>query len=141
MIKIDFAPDPRILRQFAYVAVVGLPLLTGLVLRMFGAFAWTHPAFLVAGGLGILQLGVFAAGVTSLTRWLFVGLSLVALPIGFVISQVLMAVIYYLVMTPIGLVFRLIGRDVLGRKIDRQRASYWHDRGPQRAPSSYFKLY
>lgn len=141
MLKLDLKPEPRILRQFAYVAVVGLPLLTGLILRLCGCWAWTHPAMLVAVGVALLQLAVFAAGNTSLTRWLFVGLTIIALPIGFVLSHVLMATIYYLVITPIGLAFRLTGRDVMGRKLNPKQASFWHDRGPKRAPSSYFKLY
>ena len=66
---------------------------------------------------------------------------IVALPIGFVLSHVIMAIIFYLVITPIGLVFRLMGRDVLGRRMDRQRRTFWHERGPQRSPASYFKLY
>lgn len=141
MLKPNFHPEPRVLRQFAVFAIVGLPLLAALVLRMLGTFAWTHPALYVAAGLGLLQFVLFAARVPAPARWLYVGLTVVALPIGFVLSQVLMAVIYYFVITPIGLVFRLIGRDAMGRKREPQRASYWHDRGPMRKPSSYFRLY
>lgn len=141
MLKPNFRPEPRILRQFAVFAVVGLPLLAWLVLRLLGVFAWDHPAFLTTAAVGVVQLGLFSARIEAPTRWLFVALTIVALPIGFVLSHVLMALIYYLVMTPIGLVFRLIGRDVIGRRPDRQRASFWHDRGPARKPSSYFRLY
>lgn len=141
MLKLDLHPKPNVLRQFAFVAVVGLPLIAALVLRLCGVFSWTHPALLAAAGVGVAQCLVFLAGFTPLTRWLFVVLMVVALPFGFVLSHLLMAVIYYLVMTPIGLVFRLIGRDAMGRKIDRTKTSYWHDRGPQRSPASYFKLY
>ncbi len=141
MLKLDLNPKPNILRQFAFVAVVGLPLIAFVILRLCGAWSWTHPAFLSAVGLGLVQLALFLAGWQPLTRWVFVVLMVVALPFGFVVSQVLMALIYYLVMTPIGLVFRLIGRDAMGRKIDRTKTSYWHDRGPARSPASYFKLY
>ncbi len=141
MLKPNFHPEPRVLRQFAVFAVVGLPLLAGLVLRMSHAFTWTHPAMLVAAAVGVLQFALFAAGLRAPTRWLYVTLTIVALPIGFVLSQVLMAVIFYLVITPIGLVFRLIGRDAMGRRWEPQRKSYWHDRGPMRRPSSYFRLY
>lgn len=141
MLKLDFNPKPNVLRQFAFVAVIGLPLIAFVILRLCGAWSWMHPAFLSAAGLGVVQLLVFLAGWQPLTRWIFVVLMVVALPFGFVLSQVLMALIYYLVMTPIGLVFRLIGRDAMGRKMDRTNASYWRDRGPARSPASYFKLY
>ncbi len=145
MIQVEFDPKPQVLRQFAYVAVVGLPLIALVVLKLLGLWSWTeswtHPAMLAAGGIGIGQLLLFTAGVRAPTRWVFVVLMLVALPIGFVISHVLMAVIYYLVITPIGLFFRLVGRDVIGRKLDPRKVSYWHDRGAPRPASSYFKLY
>jgi hypothetical protein len=141
MLKPNFRPEPRVLHQFAVFAVVGLPLLAGLLLRLFHAYSWTHPALLAAAAVGVLQLVLYQARVTAPSRWLYVTLTIVALPIGFVLSQVLMALIYYLVITPIGLVFRAIGRDAMGRKLDAKCASYWHDRGPARKPSTYFRLY
>jgi hypothetical protein len=141
MLKLDLKPKPHILKQFAFFGVVGLALIAFAILRLCGAWSFTHPAFLVASGIGVLQLVLFLVGVTVVTAWLYAGLMIVAFPIGFVLSQVLMAAIYYLVMTPIGLVFRLIGRDAMGRKLELSKPSYWHDRGPQRSPSSYFKLY
>ena len=142
MFKLDLDPPKRQLQQFAFIAVVGLPLIALVVLRFCGlGWAFGHPAVLIALGVGVLQLVLFLAGFRPLTRAVYVVLMIVALPIGFVLSHVLMAVIFYLVMTPIGLVFRLIGRDAMGRKRDPKARSYWHDRGPARSPASYFKLY
>ncbi|MEO6598155.1 MAG: SxtJ family membrane protein [Planctomycetota bacterium] len=141
MIELNLKPEARILRQFAFVAVIGLPMIAAVVLRFAAAFTWTHPAMLGAAGLGILQLVLYQSGVEFVTRALFVGIMVVAMPIGFVVSHVLMATIFYLVITPIGLVFRLVGRDALGRKLEPNRNSYWRDRGPARDSASYFKLY
>ncbi len=77
-------------------------------------------------------------------RPVFQGLTLIAAPIGFVISHVFLAVIYYLVITPIGLIFRLTGRDAIGRKIDRNLgellARPGRRRGPRAVTSSYTEL-
>ena len=142
MIKLDLDPPPDKLKQFGFVAVVGLPLIAVVVLRFCGhGWAFGHPSVLIALGVGVLQLLTLLAGFRPLTRAIYVVLMLVALPIGFVLSHVLMAVIYYLVMTPIGLVFRAIGRDAMCRRLEREKSSYWTDRGPARPPASYFKLY
>ena len=141
MIKINLNPPERVLGHFAWIAIPGLPLVVGAVLRIAGVFAWGHPALLAAGGVAVAQLALYLAGVRFATKAVYVLLSLIAMPIGFVLSHVLMAVIYYLVMTPIGLFFRLVGRDVLGRKLEPNKASYWHDRGEPRSASNYFKLY
>jgi hypothetical protein len=141
MLKLDLNPKPHVLRQFAFAAVPGLLVIAWFVLRLCGAFSVTHPAMLVAALVGVGQLGLFLLGIRVQTRLLFGALLIVAFPIGFVLSHVLMVLIYLLVITPIALIFRLIGRDVLGRKLDSKQTSYWHVRATPRDAASYFKLY
>ncbi|MGC6486088.1 MAG: hypothetical protein ACON4Z_00445 [Planctomycetota bacterium] len=147
MIQINLSPERRVLRQFAWFGVVGLPFLTAFVVKTATGLAWgapelwAHLAVLVVAAVAVLAVIAFELGVDLVARALFVALSIVAIPIGFVISHVLIAAVYYLVLTPIALALRLTGRDVLGMKLDRQAASYWHHRQGERAASSYFKLY
>lgn len=141
MIALNLQPDRRVLAQFAWFALFGLPLVAWAILRLTGTFSWSHPAFLAAAGLGALQLLVFLFASPAPTRGLFVALSVIAMPIGFVLSHVLLMVVYYLVLTPIALVFRAIGRDVIGKQPDPNCKSYWHERKAVRPAASYFKLY
>ena len=142
MIKLDLNPAHDKLKQFAFVAFFGLPLIAAIVLRFSGyGWAWTHDAVLIMLGVGALQLVLFLAGFRPLTRWIYIVLMILALPIGFVLSHVLLAAIFYLVMTPIGLAFRLVGRDAMGRRPNPGQQSYWHVRDGVRPPASYFKLY
>ncbi len=48
-------------------------------------------------------------------RWVYIGWMILAFPIGWTVSQVMLAVMFFGLFTPIGLVFRLIGRDPLHR--------------------------
>ena len=48
-------------------------------------------------------------------RSIYVGWMVLAFPIGWTVSQVMLAVMFFGLFTPIGLVFRLIGRDPLQR--------------------------
>jgi hypothetical protein len=137
------------LRQFAWASLVLLP--------AFAFFlAWRHglptPWALAVGGVGVLvalaQIGGFlvsealgAALEKAVSKPVFQGLMLVAYPIGLVVSTVLIGVIFYALITPIGLVFRVIGRDVMGKRLDKSAATYWHVRGAPRPATSYFKLY
>ena len=47
-----------------------------------------------------------------------------------IMTRVILGVFYYMILTPVGLVMRLFGRDPMDRKIDRQRDSYWTPRKP-----------
>jgi hypothetical protein len=149
MLKVNFDPERRILRQFAWAALIMFPLIAG-YMRWRHELPWTWA--LVLAGIGVLvalvelvlveAMGAFGDLLEKLIpRTVFQLLSLVAIPIGFVLSHVLMMIVYYLVLTPIALVFRLMGRDVIGRRLEPQRTSYWHERGAPRPKASYFKLY
>ena len=48
--------------------------------------------------------------------------------LGSVMAPIVMALVYFVVVTPTGLVMRLLGHDLLRHTIDRQAESYWIDR-------------
>ncbi|UCD15922.1 MAG: hypothetical protein JSV34_02415 [Candidatus Omnitrophota bacterium] len=48
-----------------------------------------------------------------------------AILMGWVVTRVILIVFFYLVITPIGLFMRIIGKDVLNLKIDKNTGSYW----------------
>jgi hypothetical protein len=62
-------------------------------------------------------------------------------PIGLVIAHVLLGVVYFGWITPVGLLMRLFGRDPMHRRLDRSAASYWVRRRPASSASQYFRQY
>lgn len=42
-----------------------------------------------------------------------------------VMTTIILAATYYIVLTPLGIIMRLTGRDSLKRKLDREAKSYW----------------
>jgi hypothetical protein len=63
-------------------------------------------------------------------------LMLVAAPIGWIVMRVGLLVVFGLVIVPLALVFRAIGRDALGLK-DK---SGWKKPAPRAAASSYYRM-
>ena len=45
--------------------------------------------------------------------------------LGKIIAPVVMAIIYFLILTPISLIVRLFGKDLLGLKFSKQLKTYW----------------
>lgn len=74
-------------------------------------------------------------------KWPFIALSVITWPIGFVVSHLALALIYFLIFTPVALVFRLMGRDALNRKLDRHAASYWEAYNPNRGAARYLRQF
>jgi hypothetical protein len=65
----------------------------------------------------------------------------VALPFGRLLTGALLTVVYLLVVTPIGLLLRLVGRDPLERRIDRGAATYWRPHARRDDPEDPFRPY
>jgi len=51
-----------------------------------------------------------------------------------IVSPVVLAVLYFLILTPFGFVRRLAGRDTMRRRFDPQIDSYWISREPPGPP-------
>jgi hypothetical protein len=70
---------------------------------------------------------------------LVVALNVLAWPLTLLLNDAVLLFAFYLVIVPVGLLFRLVGRDVLQLKIDRGAATYWQ---PKKRPfdvRSYFR--
>lgn len=56
--------------------------------------------------------------------------------LGWINTRILLALVFFAVITPLALVFRLVGRDALALRL-KTRASYWHTPERQWAPDSF----
>ena len=45
--------------------------------------------------------------------------------LGYLISPIIMAIIFFFVVTPIGLFMKLIGKDLLNKKYNKKDKTYW----------------
>jgi hypothetical protein len=137
VVQINKNPSRRQLNQFGFIWLG--------FLAFFGAVAFfklhNHTLAMV---LWVLAVVVPVVGwmIPVLMRVVFLGLSYLAWPIGFVVSHVVLALVYYLVFTPIGLLMRVFGYDPMGRAFDPDSASYWVRREETETdPRRYFRQF
>jgi hypothetical protein len=128
-------PTTRTLRQFALLWIVFFS----------GAAAWQGLAqqrTLLGGTLAVLAWTVGPIGVCwpEAVRPIYVGWMIAAFPIGWLISRLVLGVLFYGLFTPLALVFRLAGRDRLALQPNPGSETYWsakHQGDAQR----YFRPY
>jgi hypothetical protein len=115
----------------------------GAVLALLGAWWLYRGKFPAAApwalgvGLLLVVLGLAAPALLAAPAraWLVVGEAL-----SWVMTRVILAIVFYVVLTPLGLVRRLLGGDPLGRKLGG--ATYWRPYpARQRDPHHYEKMY
>ncbi|GAB5442286.1 MAG: hypothetical protein Fues2KO_26350 [Fuerstiella sp.] len=104
------------------------------------AWFWggTSTAITIAAGVGLL-LVVLAWSVPAVVRPIYIGLTVVTYPIGLVVSELILLTVFMVVMCPIGLLFRVLGRDSLSRNFDRSATTYWIPRPTAKPAKSYFR--
>jgi multisubunit Na+/H+ antiporter MnhG subunit len=137
IVRINRHPTRKQLNQFG---LIWLGFMT-----FFGAVAWFKLDMpKTATGLWVAAVVVPVIGwlLPSFMRLVFLGMSYAAWPIGFVVSHVVLALVYYLVMTPIGLAMRVVGYDPMNRRRDVSDESTWVERDSgTRGPESYFRQF
>ncbi len=138
MLKIDFRPDDGILRRFGFISIIGFGLMALVFHLSLEAATWLTVGL---SCLGFLQ-GI-AAGLRLywLIRPVYLVMSAVGLAIGSILGPLLLGLIYFGVITPFALWFRVIRRDELDRRCRTESESYWRERKGSSNSARYLRLY
>jgi len=145
IVQLDLNPDRRTLRQFGVIALVAFGVLSVCAQRELWLFSGGLGAArtTVAAVLGFVALGsgLCSALHPSGNRALYVSLAVLSFPIGFVMSYVVLGVLFFGIFAPVGLLLRVLGKDPMHRTFERDRPSYWSDARPKRDNASYFRQF
>ena len=133
LVDLNFNPSSRQLRQFGAICVVALPALTWFWTRNPTNASW-------AAGLGI-AVCLLSLVSPHLIKAVFVGLTIVTIPIGMIVGELTMLLIYFGVFLPMAIVFRIIGRDSLQRRSGVTKTSYWQKRTPVSSIRRYYQQF
>jgi Saxitoxin biosynthesis operon protein SxtJ len=128
-------PTLKVLRQFAGLWLIVLAGLSSW--RAWHGDLGSVTAALASIGVAVGVLGLIRP---AAVRAVYVGAMVAAFPMGWIVSRLALGIIFYLVLTPIALVFRLRGRDTL-RLRRRGAASHWMACTGARTPDEYFRQF
>lgn len=107
------------LKQFGSV-LAGILLVFGVINFLKGRTGW-YPWFF---SLSIVTISlVFLA--PKYIKPVFVIFTKIGHAIGWVNTRIILMLIYFILITPIALIMRMLGKDPLNIKIDKNETSYW----------------
>jgi Saxitoxin biosynthesis operon protein SxtJ len=130
--EVTARPSPRTLRQFAALFLIVFAIMAGLRV-------WRGDTGATTIALGVVSMVVGLLGLVrpEAIRYLYTGWMIVAFPIGWTISRIIVMALFFLVFTPFALAFRLFGRDAL-RLHRRTLTTYWMKTDGAEPPESYY---
>ena len=82
------------------------------------------PYFGVIGAILLLS-GIIISQVLKLPNKIWMGLAIV---LGFFMSRLILTILFYLVLTPIALIAKIVGKKFMILKYDRSANTYWEKR-------------
>jgi hypothetical protein len=126
-------PSVKLLRQFAGLCLIVFG--TVGALSLWRGRATTLVIALVASGAAVGLVGLVRP---RAIRWIYSGWMIAVFPIGWVVSRLMLAALFYLIFTPVALVFRLIRRDAL-RLRQEGVASDWARKPGVTSADQYFR--
>ena len=132
---IKWRPDARELRRFAVAMLIGFSLL--------GLFSVWRAGEMTKGSIVLWGVGTFlavAAFVPKLGRVAYLGVYLPTSVIGFLVSHVILVLMFFLVITPLGMILRLTRKDLLQQR-RQSRKSHWTLVRSTRTNDSYYRQF
>ena len=136
LVEINWRPAAKELRVFAGLLILFFGIGAWLIASRWGATGTASVVFGVAAVVGTLGLAVPRLIWPVYILWMAA-----VWPLGWTISHLVMAVVFYLVITPIGLIMRGCGRDPMERRFDGPARSYWKKRSQDSATRRYFRQF
>jgi len=92
--------------------------------------------WVVGGVLAAAYLAILPLRRPTYLAWMYA-----VYPIGFVVSHILLGLVFYGIVTPTGFLLRLAGGDPMTRRFDKSCASYWAQHDPHQEPRRYFRQF
>lgn len=89
-------------------------------------------------GAALLFLGVLIPRALYWPYRIWMGFALI---MGWIMSRVILTVLFFFVFTTIGLIARIVGKDFLGLKNNKNASSYWQKREGETLKEQYEKQF
>ena len=132
---VKWRPDAGELRRFAIAMLIGFSVLALLSAWRSGEIGASSLVLFCIG----LSLAVLAL-VPRVGRIAYLAVYLPTSIIGYVVSNILLALMFFLVVTPLAFLLKLMGKDVLRQK-RKQNESRWIPVTTARSVKSYYRQF
>ena len=129
---VNWRPDARELRRFAVAMLIGFTVLG--LLSVWRGWGITTTSVVLWSAGAVLAIAAFIPG---LGRVAYLTVYLPTSIIGYVVSNVILALMFFLIITPLGILLRLMGKDVLQQRRQKNSTQWTPVKGVKTEDSYY----
>jgi hypothetical protein len=136
VIDVNWNPSPKELRVFSALLIVFCAIIGGV--SYYNSSTLTAVGYAAIGGAVVGAIGCVGP---NLIRVVYVVWMAAVLPVGLVVSNVVIGLVFFGVVWPIGVVMRWKHVDSLRLDFDKSAKSYWIKRSAPKDQRQYFRQY
>ena len=140
--EVNWNPDSAERRKFARSLIIGFPCIAVVLLLAgwlkTGTLRLQPP--LMVGGIGF-AIGLLLLVLPQIARPFYVLWYGFACAIGLVVGNILLAVVFYILITVVGIAMRVFGKGSIGKRLDKKATTYWKDARPATDPQRYYRQF
>ena len=137
----EISIHPKTVREFGFIltgVLLLFPFLGNLIGVIFKAKAFHYWLGWPVVSVIVLLINLF---VPSLMRLIYQIAMFIAHGISWVMMRLILGIFFYLVLSPVSLAMRALGRDLLDQKIDKNQTTYWKKRTVRVTREQYERLF
>jgi hypothetical protein len=140
--EVNWKPDMAERRKFARSLVIGFPCIAVVLIlaSWVKTGAWKIEPALIIGGTGLVT-GLVLLALPGIARPFYVVWYGLACAIGLVVGNILLAVVFYVLITGVGLAMRISGKGSISKTLDKRTTTYWKDAKPVTDPQRYYRQF
>lgn len=140
--EVNWNPSLRERRKFALSLVIGFPCIAVVVLLLglLRGHGWNLPLAAVIGGGGVAT-GLLLWALPWIARPFYVVWYFAACCVGLVVANLVLAIVFFVLVSGLGLLMRALGRRPIRKTFDKRTATYWQDAEPVDDPKRYYRQF
>jgi len=140
--EVNWSPNLRERRKFALSLVIGFPCIAVvlLVVGLLRGKGWNFPLAGTVGGGG-LAVGLILLALPQIARPIYVAWYFVACCIGLVVGNLALGIVFFVLVTGLGLLMRAFGRRPVRKTFDKRATTYWQDAEQVDDPNQYYRQF
>ncbi|MES2662554.1 MAG: SxtJ family membrane protein [Pseudomonadota bacterium] len=121
MVNINWNPDKAELRKFGLTMLIGFSIIAAVAFFVFEVSKNIAIGLVIFGAVSLVLSYIGRLGMIIYYPWMTIGMIM-----GTIVSHVILAVLFFGIVTPIGLVFKIMRRDSLQKNVyPNPEASSW----------------
>jgi hypothetical protein len=138
--EINKTPSTRELIKFGATFLGGMAVIGALYFFVFHEEPTARVLWITGGAVFLLS---FIPPIARLLYilWIYILWMGIGITMGLVTQPIILVAVFLVLITPVGLVFKLIQRDTMKRKLDRGASSYWEEYRETDDPATYVKQF